>query len=63
MKFDPRLLAYVGPGAGLDLIGSVIALAATLGTSVFFLLMWPVRSFLRKLRGTADVVDEVPSNS
>jgi hypothetical protein len=63
MKFDPRLLAYVGPGAGLDLIGSVIALAATFGTSMFFLLMWPVRSFLRRVRGTADVADEVSSNS
>jgi hypothetical protein len=63
MKIDPNLFAYVGPGAGLDLIGSVIALVATFGTSVFFLLMWPVRSFLRRIRGTADVADEVPSNS
>jgi membrane protein implicated in regulation of membrane protease activity len=40
--------AYVGPGAGLSLIGAFWALILALFTAVFFLLAWPVRRMLRQ---------------
>jgi hypothetical protein len=43
--------AYVGPGAGLSLIGAFWALILAIFTAVFFLLAWPVRRLLRNSRG------------
>lgn len=45
-------LAYMGAGADLSLISAVIGLVLTLGSSFFFLLLWPIRTLLRKLRLT-----------
>jgi len=44
-------LAYVGPGAGLSLIGSVAGLLAAIGTALGFVLFWPVRALYRRLKG------------
>jgi hypothetical protein len=44
-------LAYTGAGADLGLISSAIALVFTLGSSLFFIVLWPVRKFWRKLTG------------
>lgn len=43
-------LAYVGPGAGLSLLGALWALLAAVGAAVFFLAAWPVRRMLRRRR-------------
>jgi len=51
-------LAYIGPGADLGLIGSVIGLVLTLGTSSLFMLLWPVRSLFRRFRNPAEAANE-----
>jgi hypothetical protein len=43
--------AYVGPGAGLSLIGSVVGLLAAIGTALGFVLFWPVRALYRRMKG------------
>jgi hypothetical protein len=40
--------AYVGPGAGLSLLGALWALLVALAAAVFFAIAWPVRRMLRK---------------
>ena len=45
-----EVLAYVGPGAGLSLLGALWALVAALATAFLFLLAWPVRRMLRRRR-------------
>ncbi|HEY7690273.1 MAG TPA: hypothetical protein VH835_16350 [Dongiaceae bacterium] len=42
--------AYVGPGAGLSLIGAFWALILAVFTALFFLIAWPVRRMLRNAR-------------
>jgi membrane protein implicated in regulation of membrane protease activity len=42
--------AYVGPGAGLSLLGALWALLVALGTALVFVIAWPVRRMLRKKR-------------
>ncbi len=42
--------AYVGPGAGLSLLGALWALIAAAGLALFFVVAWPVRRMLRKRR-------------
>jgi hypothetical protein len=42
--------AYVGPGAGLSLLGAVWGMVVALGTAVLFAVAWPVRRYLRARR-------------
>ena len=52
--------AYMGPGAGLAFIGSLIALFAALGIGVLGLVWYPVKRIIRRNRG-ADDEDQDPS--
>jgi uncharacterized membrane protein len=43
-------LAYVGPGAGLSLLGALWALIAAVATAFLFIFAWPLRKMLRRRR-------------
>jgi len=45
--------AYMGPGAGLGMLGSLIAVLAAVALAVFGILVLPVRMFLKHRRKTA----------
>lgn len=40
--------AYVGPGAGLSLLGALWALIAAIGTAIAFVVAWPLRQLMRR---------------
>ena len=42
--------AYVGPGAGLTMIGALWAVILALFAALFFVVAWPVRRMLRQTR-------------
>jgi hypothetical protein len=42
--------AYIGPGAGLSAIGSILALGAAVVVAIFGFLWFPVKRLLRKRR-------------
>lgn len=42
--------AYVGPGAGLSLLGALWALIAAIATALIFVIAWPIRRMLRRRR-------------
>ena len=44
--------AYIGPGAGIALLGSFFAVFSAFLSAFFFVLSWPVRMIWRGLRGT-----------
>jgi hypothetical protein len=46
--------AYVGPGAGLSLLGAVWGMIAAIGTAIAFTIAWPVRRLLRVWRERDD---------
>ena len=48
---DAPQLAYIGPGAGVALIGSFFAVFVTTLVSLFVILIWPIRWIWRALRG------------
>lgn len=45
--------AYVGPGAGLTLLGALWGLIVAVVVSVGFILMWPLRRLMRRNRQAA----------
>ncbi len=46
--------AYVGPGAGLSLLGALWALLIAVGTAVMFVVAWPIRRLMRRRNKAAD---------
>jgi hypothetical protein len=45
--------AYVGPGAGLTLVGALWGLIAAVVLSIGFVILWPFRRLLRRHRRPA----------
>ena len=43
--------AYIGPGAGLSVLGSLWALLVGVALALFAILSWPLRILWRRLRG------------
>lgn len=48
------ILAYVGPGAGLGLLGALIGLFLAVGSALGFVILWPLRKLFRKRKPIAD---------
>lgn len=47
----PKLaVAYIGPGAGLSLIGSLVGIIVAVLMALGILLSWPVRILIRRIR-------------
>lgn len=42
--------AYVGPGAGLSLLGALWGVLAAVGAALLFVIMWPIRKMRRRKR-------------
>lgn len=42
--------AYIGPGAGLSLLGALWGVLAAVFVAVLFLAAWPLRRLLRRMR-------------
>ncbi|MDP2696695.1 hypothetical protein [Thalassospira sp.] len=49
--------AYVGPGAGLSLLGALWALLAAVVVAVGFVVLWPIRKMMRKRKNAAAARD------
>ena len=48
-----NLFGYIGPGAGLGMIGALIGLALAVIGALAFVLLWPLRMIRRKLKNNA----------
>jgi len=44
-------VAYIGPGAGLSVLGSLWAVLVGVVVALFAILSWPLRVLWRRLRG------------
>lgn len=45
-------MAYIGPGAGLSLLGALWGVVAAVAAALLFLLLWPLRRLMRRQRAT-----------
>jgi hypothetical protein len=48
---SPGLLGYIGPGAGIGMLGALIGVLLAVGGALLMALAWPLRMFLRKAMG------------
>lgn len=47
-------LAYIGPGAGISVLGSLLGIIVTIIVAIGAILMWPLRKLLKKKRAAAN---------
>jgi hypothetical protein len=45
--------AYVGPGAGISLVGSLFGLVSAVVIAIGVVLLWPIRRILRRFKASA----------
>ena len=45
--------AYVGPGAGLSLLGALWGVVAAIGAALLFVVLWPIRRMRRRKKEEA----------
>lgn len=57
LAFAPLATAYIGPGSGISVIGSLLALLATIGLAFLAIVMFPFRKMMKK-RGAQDDAEE-----
>jgi len=50
--------AYVGPGAGLSLLGALWALIVAVAAAVIFLFAWPIRRMRRRRREAMELEEQ-----
>lgn len=43
------LLGYIGPGAGIGMLGALLGVLLAVGGALLMALAWPLRMLLRKL--------------
>jgi len=59
VTISPELAyAYVGPGAGLSALGSVLSLLAAIGLGIVGFVWYPVRRLLRRIRSRRRAASE-----
>ena len=51
--FSAPVAAYIGPGAGISVLGSLMGILVTVFVAIGAILLWPLRKMLRKRRGAA----------
>ncbi len=44
----PAAQAYVGPGAGISLVGSLVGLVGVIALAIGSILLWPIRRMMKK---------------
>ncbi len=46
--------AYVGPGAGISVLGSLLGILATIIVAIGAIIFWPVRKFLKRKKARSE---------
>ncbi|WP_143710189.1 hypothetical protein [Parvibaculum lavamentivorans] len=60
MSVASPALAYVGPGAGLSVIGALIGVLLAVGAAAAFVIGWPIRRMMRRRQQLAQTSGRAP---
>lgn len=48
LTVSPAAMAYIGPGAGISVLGSLLGILGTIVVAIGAIIFWPVRKFLKR---------------
>ena len=57
LAMNLSLLAYIGPGGGIALLGPLLGVVLAVLGALFMVVLWPIRMMLRKGRSGANGPD------
>ena len=60
--YPATAVAYIGPGAGISLLGSVIGVVVTVLVAIGAILLWPVRRMLKRRKAAQAAESQAPSD-
>jgi disulfide bond formation protein DsbB len=55
--------AYVGPGAGISVLGSLLGILATILVAIGAIVFWPVRKLLKRRKAAAAAAETTESSA
>lgn len=58
LAFSDPALAYMGPGAGLTMIGSLVALVSAVLAGIFGFVWYPLKRLFKRKKQNQEGVDE-----
>jgi hypothetical protein len=53
LTFSTSLWAYVGPGAGISVLGSLLGILATIVLAIGAIIIWPLRKMMKRKKAKA----------
>ena len=61
LAFAPAAFAYIGPGAGISLIGSLLSIIGAIFLAIFAALFWPIRRLIKRRKAAPEEANAEPS--
>lgn len=56
-------VAYIGPGAGISVLGSLLGILATIFVAIGAILFWPIRKFLKRKKARRESTQDAQAES
>lgn len=56
-------LAYIGPGAGISVLGSLLGILATIVVAIGAIIFWPLRKFMKRRKARRDSLASVDAGT
>lgn len=53
LSLSAPALAYIGPGAGISVLGSLLGILGTIIVAIGAILFWPIRKMLKRRKAAA----------
>lgn len=48
-------MAYIGPGAGITVLGSLLGILGTIVVAIGAILFWPIRKMIKRRKSAAEI--------
>lgn len=55
--------AYIGPGAGISVLGSLLSILATIFVAIGAILFWPIRKYLKRRKALRESARDTAAES
>ncbi len=64
LAVSPGALAYIGPGAGISVLGSLLGILGTIVVAIGAIIFWPIRKLMkRKKQAKVESGDQSAGNN
>lgn len=57
LTFASQAAAYIGPGAGISVLGSLLGILVTILVAIGAIIFWPLRKFMQRRKARREVLE------